>query len=141
MIITAVPQEQVPMVWDKASKLLQKATDTTGPRFGVFDIFDGLLGNKLALWLVFEEGEKDPIAAFTTRIIQYNGCKSLAIDWVGGGKMRHWLPESMNILKRFAKDNGCSRLEGYGRRAWGRVLARDGWEPEYTAYKLELNDE
>ena len=139
MMISAVPHDKVAEIWPKVVSLLQMATDTTGPRFGVFDIFHGLLNNELSLWVVIDE--EAIVAAFTTRIIQYTECKGLSIDWVGGSKMFKWLPEAMDVLKDYAKREGCERLEGYGRPAWGRVLAKDGWVPEYTAYKLELKDE
>jgi hypothetical protein len=42
-------------------------------------------------------------------------------------------------MEAYARDNGCTHLEGYGRKAWGRWLQKYGWEPEYIAYRMELD--
>jgi hypothetical protein len=43
-------------------------------------------------------------------------------------------------MERYARDNGCTHIEGYGRKAWGRWLQKYGWKPAYIAYKMELTD-
>ena len=65
--------------------------------------------------------------------------EALAMDFIGGSKMKEWLPEAQRTLESFAKDNNCSHLEGYGRKAWKRWLDKYGWEPDYIAYRMEIN--
>lgn len=84
------------------------------------------------------DGE-EAVAAVTTRIISYPGRKAMAMDWVGGSRMGEWLPMALETLEEYSKKNGCDHLEGYGRKAWGRWLEKYGWEPEYIAYRMELN--
>ena len=43
-------------------------------------------------------------------------------------------------FEKFAKDCGCEHLEGYGRTAWKRILKKFNWEPDYIAYRMELNN-
>ena len=62
------------------------------------------------------------------------------MDWIGGKRMMEWLPKAMEILKDYAKDCGCSHLEGYGRKAWAKVLKKYNWEPEYIAYRMEMDN-
>ena len=31
-------------------------------------------------------------------------------------------------------------LEGYGRKAWGRLLGKYGWNPDYIAWKMDLEN-
>jgi len=138
MRMRAVPIDQIPRIWPIAGPLLKKAAETTGPRFSEMDIFDHLMDGVLALWVVIDEEEI--VAALTTRIVAYNKCRALSIDWVGGSRMREWLNPALDILEKYARDNDCKRLEGYGRKAWGRALAKRGWEPDYIAYKMELDD-
>jgi hypothetical protein len=64
----------------------------------------------------------------------------MAVDWVGGAEMRHWMHLALNEMEEHARNNKCEHLEGYGRMAWGRVLKRRGWKPEYVAYRMELSD-
>jgi len=80
------------------------------------------------------------VAGITTRIIAYPNKKSLAMDWIGGNRMSEWMPLAMEKLTKFAQDCDCCALEGYGRKAWGRVLKRYNWEPDYIAYKMEINN-
>lgn len=138
MIISAVPIEQVPSIWPTCGPLLRKAAETTGPRFSEMDIFDHIMDGVIALWVVIDEEEI--VASLTTRIVAYNKCKALSIDWVGGSRMRDWLNDALDILEKYARDSDCNRLEGYGRKAWGRALSKRGWEPDYIAYKMELDD-
>ena len=57
-----------------------------------------------------------------------------------GKRMMEWLPIAMEKLSSFAKDCECSHLEGYGRKAWMKILKKYNWEPEYIAYRMEINN-
>jgi len=118
MICTAVPREAIDIVWGDVSSLLNKAILTSGGKYHIDDIYENLTKGYYNLWLIVDDkdGEK-VIAALTTRIIWYPNRKAMAMDWVGGKRMMEWLPKAMEILTDFAKDCGCSHLEGYGRKA------------------------
>lgn len=133
-----VPLPVLDIVWDDAEKLLTPAINTAGGKFNANDVKQGIESGMLTLWLVVD-GTK-PVAAITTRIIEYPGCRAMALDWIGGRRMKEWLPLAQETIERFAKDNGCVHLEGYGRKAWGRWLERYNWKPDYTAYKMELTN-
>ena len=62
------------------------------------------------------------------------------MDWIAGERMAEWLPMAQETIERYARDNGCTHLEGYGRKAWGRALQKFGWKPDYIAYKMELKN-
>jgi hypothetical protein len=93
------------------------------------------------LWLIIDDkGDDKVIAAITTRIIKYPNRKAMAMDWVGGKRMTEWLPLALQRLEEFARDCGCEHLEGYGRKAWKKILQKFKWQPEYIAYRMELNN-
>ena len=50
---------------------------------------------------------KKMIAVVTTRVIEYPERRALAMDFIGGSKMKEWLPEAQRTLESFAKDNNC----------------------------------
>ena len=50
------------------------------------------------------------------------------------------MPVAMKKLTEFAKDCDCTHLEGYGRKAWMRVLKKYNWKPDYIAYKMEIDN-
>ncbi len=139
IMITLVPREAVDVVWEDLAPLLGKAVATVKGKFRTDYIQPAAMVGELCLWAV-KDGNKT-IGAFTTRVIQYPERRALAIDWVGGERIREWLDDAMTIMEHYAKDYSCQHLEGYGRRAWGRMLERFGWEPEYIAFRKELTDE
>ena len=138
MIITAVPLEGVDIVWSKAKDVLTKSVETSKGKFKAEDIRKELKDGGLVLWLVLEGS--DVVAAITSRVIEYPGRRAMALDWVGGSKMNQWLPLVLNTLQKYAKECGCMHLEGYGRKAWGKILKKYGWNPEYIAYRMELGN-
>ena len=136
--ITVVPAAVLDVVWAKAAEMLGKALKTTRPRYNLDSLRAELDRGVLVLWLVLDGTE--PVAAFTTRIAAYPESRGLCMDWIGGARMAEWLPLAQPLMEKYARDNGCTHLEGYGRKAWGRWLQKYGWEPEYIAYRMELTD-
>ena len=55
--------------------------------------------------------------------------------------MSEWIDLVVETLTNYAKDQECSMMAGYGRKAWSKVLAKYGWEQDYIAYRMELKDE
>ena len=129
MICTAVPREAVDIVWADVSGMLNKAIETSKGKYHIDDIYEDLTKGYYNLWLVIDsEKDEKVVAAITTRIIEYPNRKAMAMDWVGGRRMTEWLPIVMNRLISFANDCGCSHLEGYGRKAWMKILKKYNWK-------------
>ena len=142
MIFTAIPREVLDVVWQDVASMLAKAVATSNGKFHIDDIYRDIENGTYSLWLAIDkeaEGNK-VVAGITTRIIAYPNKKSLAMDWIGGKRMSEWMPLAMEKLTKFAQDCDCCALEGYGRKAWGRVLKRYNWEPDYIAYKMEIDN-
>jgi len=136
MMISAVPREVLGIVWGDVGKLLYKSVDTSNGKYSIDDLYHSINNGQYVLWIVMDKDE--PVAAITTSIISYPGRKAMAMDWIGGSRMREWLPMAMKTLSEYSRKNGCTHLEGYGRKAWGRWLSKYGWKPEYIAYRMEL---
>lgn len=136
--LSAVPTPVLDVVWPQAKELLNMAVVATNGVYDLDSVYSGLLSGEYVLWLVLDE--TTPVAALTTRICDYPRRRGLALDWIGGKRMAEWLPMVHDVMSQYARENGCTHLEGYGRKAWGRWLNKYGWEPAYTAFKLELTD-
>lgn len=132
-----MPQEAIGSVWKDVDEILKRAVDTVKDKSEVIDILTGVYEGMYALWIVMNEDDKI-IAAFTTRLIQYPRRRALALDWVGGTQMKEWEDQLIDTMKRYGNELGCSHLEGYGRKGWGRALKKYGFYPEYIAYRMEL---
>ena len=137
MRVSLVPQEAIGSVWKDVDGILKRAVDTVKDKSEVIDILTGVYEGMYALWIVMNEDDKI-IAAFTTRLIQYPRRRALALDWVGGTQMKEWEDQLIDTMKRYGNELGCSHLEGYGRKGWGRALKKYGFYPEYIAYRMEL---
>ena len=138
MKVSAVPKETVRYIWKDVERVLKKSVDTATGKVKLIDVLHGILNDTYVLWVVFD-GE-EVIAAITTRIIQYPQRRSMALDWVGGSKMKEWQDMAIEKITDFAMLNNCQHLEGYGRKAWGRALKKHGFYPEYIAYRMEINN-
>ena len=137
MRVSLVPKEAVGSVWKDVDEILKRAVDTVKDKSEVIDILTGVYEDMYALWVVMNDEDK-VIAAFTTRLIQYPRRRALALDWVGGERMKEWEDQLIDTMRRYANELGCSHLEGYGRKGWGRALKKYGFYPEYIAYRMEL---
>jgi hypothetical protein len=136
--ISAVPVEAVGAVWGTVEPMLQKAIDHSGGHFNTAVILDGVFRGTLGLWVILDD--TTPVAVLTTRIDKMPNTTALVVDWIGGTRMKEWLPLAQRTFERYAKDNGCVQLHGYGRKGWERVLRVHGWKPNYTVYKMDMTN-
>lgn len=131
-----VPQEAVDLVWDQVAPMLEGATLTARGKCDIQDVRDGIDAGDYLLWVAEIDGEI--VAAITTRIIDYPRCRAMALDWIGGKRMKEWIEVVNNAMVTHARHNGCTHLEGYGRDAWLRWTSRLGWKEDYTAFRMEI---
>ena len=131
-----VPKEMVDIVWDEVSGMLERSTYTAVGKCDINDLRSGIEDGVYLLWVVMDGQEI--LAGVTTRIIEYPKCRALALDWIGGKRMRDWIGLVNEQMVLHAKHNGCAHLEGYGRPAWIRWTRRFGWKEDYVAFKLEV---
>jgi hypothetical protein len=132
-----VPPEAVRHVWKDVEKVLKKSVATAKDKSETIDVLVGILNGTYVLWVVMDEDDSI-VAAFTTRLIVYPQRKALVLDFVGGTRMKEWNDQLIDTMRKYANELGCSHLEGYGRKAWGRSLKKYGFYPEYIAYRMEL---
>ena len=131
MMFSAVPRQVIDIVWDDVVKILEPAVKTAKGKLSVKDVYDYISEGFYELWVVMDG--KKMIAVITTRVIEYPERRALAMDFIGGTRMKEWLPEAQRTIEKFARDNNCLHLEGYGRKAWKRWLTKYGWKPAYRA--------
>lgn len=132
-----MPSEAVRHVWKDVEKVLKKSVATAQGKSETIDVLAGILTDVYVLWVVMDDDDSI-VAAFTTRLLVYPQRKALALDFVGGTRMNEWNDQLIDTMRKYANELGCSHLEGYGRKAWGRSLKKYGFYPEYIAYRMEL---
>ena len=140
LMFTPVPTDYLDAVWSSVAKVLKKSVGTAKGKYEVDDLYPLVKNDELVLWIVVDHDKDDEvIAAITTRLILYPQANAMAMDWIGGTRMKEWLSMAQEMISRYAKDHNCKYLEGYGRKGWGRWLGKYGWKPDYIAYKMELS--
>ena len=132
-----MPSEAVRHVWKDVEKVLKKSVATAQGKSETIDVLAGILTDIYVLWVVMDDDDSI-VAAFTTRLLVYPQRKALALDFVGGTRMNEWNDQLIDTMRKYANELGCSHLEGYGRKGWGRALKKYGFYPEYIAYRMEL---
>ena len=134
-----MPSEAVRHVWKDVEKVLKKSVATAQGKSETIDVLAGILTGIYVLWVVMDDDDSI-VAAFTTRLLVYPQRKALALDFVGGTRIKEWNDQLIDTMRKYANELGCSHLEGYGRKAWGRSLKKYGFYPEYIAYRMELQN-
>tara|TARA_A100000171_G_C2106968_1_gene132841 strand:+ start:812 stop:1237 length:426 start_codon:yes stop_codon:yes gene_type:complete len=141
MKFTVIPPDKITELWPHISPLVEKATSLTPDKIAIQDVLDGVLAGAYLIWAAVDEDSGEFIGTVTTRIINYPRTKALAMDFIGGTRMKEWLQMAHEHIEDHAKRNGCTHLEGYGRRAWLRHLQPHGWKQAHITYMKDLRDE
>lgn len=153
-ILEQVRPNQVGPVMSAVPELIEKACEYSGGRFTPESVFEACTGPtpKWQMWVVFDkEATKDPkafgkyvkVVTVTHLAVYPTGLKVAEVIIIGGrGPNGEWIPY-IDVLKRWAKAEGCHRMQFIGRRGWKRVLSKDAI-PSATLYEVpltEANDE
>jgi|TARA_Y100001951_G_C11162351_1_gene195484 hypothetical protein len=125
-----VPAGLVDTCWDEVAPMLERATDRSGGRYSIEDVYNKIVNEIAHLWVALEG--KEIVAAFVTEITAYGQKKMLTVQFAGGSKMIEWVGEIDSIFRRWALDNGCSGVELTGRKGWVKALEGLGWKPSFV---------
>lgn len=72
-----------------------------------------------------------------TQLVFFPKCMTFKVLW-GFGQGAAQIVVGMDVLEKYAKDLGCSRVEVHGRPAWLRLLKPHGYELVYQVIGKEL---
>jgi predicted urease superfamily metal-dependent hydrolase len=60
----------------------------------------------------------------------------LNLDHTGGKNMQDWVERGIEVITKFAKENGCEGIEGIGRHGqWHWVKNKKGWKKPASLYE------
>lgn len=100
--------------------LLKRACDHSGGRFAPEHIMHGLQEGFFQLWGVARD--RDLLCVCVTMLHTYpTGLKTVEIILLGGDQKEALYP-FLKTLATFGADNGCERVEFFGRRGFERDL-------------------
>ena len=110
--------DHLPVVWPIVEPWLVKAL-TYGPDlYGPEDIKERIAEKLFVLWIAILDGEI--IGFCIVSVVKYPRATVGDVHWTGGAqhKGRLWLGEMFEVLKSWARNSGCTKLGGGGRRGW-----------------------
>lgn len=105
--------------FDRCAAWIDAALDYGGGTHGIEDVRVAVAEGRMQLW----PGER---CALVTELVQYPRLKAVRI-FAGGGDMGEMLQVSEAVM-RWAAEEGCQRVEGFGRAGWMRALRSMGAE-------------
>ena len=128
MIISMVPRERVPEIYELVRKMLQPAIDAAHGRMEWNSVLAELGTGKTTLWAIAEDdGTIKAFAVF--RIFDYPLVRALTVELLGGkGFREHWGAEFVEVINSYAKEYNCGTIEAIGRKGWRRVLGDHGFK-------------
>lgn len=127
-----VPPERIPASWEALGPVLKRATDLSGGRYTVDDLYQKLTAGEYQLWVVVEEGRL--VAANTVRLAQYPQMRVLEGFFIAGDRLLEWKDQMCAEMERLAQALGCQIIEFNGRRGWGKVLSENGYHEQFVTY-------
>lgn len=100
------------------------------------DVEDDIRGGGCVMWLISLEDKL--VAAMTTVVVKHPQRKNLKIEFIGGKRMRQWMNEAINLMKKLAIDAGLDALEADGRKGFEKYVDASLFRSVYTHYEMEL---
>lgn len=120
MIVHVTDLALVEAMWPVVGPMLAPAVSLSNGCYEVDDVLAELRTGQQQLWVDWVDGQTVN-AAMTTMFDQYPRKKTLKVVFVGGRKMKKWLPEFISLVEAFARKNGADLLEGFFRKGWVKV--------------------
>lgn len=125
-MISLVPREEVPHIWQTVGPMIDRAIEYYPGRMDSVDVFADILQRHLTLWVSLLGQEI--IGCAVTRIYQTPLAKVLSFEFLAGDDVDTWLEEGADVLNRYAYDEKCAMMECRGRFGWVPRLKKLGWE-------------
>jgi hypothetical protein len=135
--VSLVTREYVDTCWDQIKEYLEGAAEYTFGRYTVDDIKDCVTDYDFHLWVAFDDTKF--YGAVVTDFTHYPRFKALSMQFCGGVELDKWKSPMLNILQRWARDNGCEKIESFGRPGWSKVFKDDGYVERFRLYELPIN--
>lgn len=124
--MTGVLAGDLDYVWPTVEPIIQRALDRSRGEYLAEDIHGFIKRREMQLWAAVCDGEIKAVCL--TEIVSFPRLKVCRLVIAAGEGMRHWIKPGTEILKAWAKAQGCEEIRGGGREGWSKAL---GWQPIY----------
>lgn len=136
--------EEVLKLWPELEPHIEAALDHSVGEMTTFDVCLLALVEKVHIW-VTRDTDNALVSVIVTRFNTHMRGKHMQI-MTCGGKIQGWDAWTAHhkTLETFARENGCSAIQIWGRKGWERRLRHltsdtgNKYEPLYHVYNLEI---
>lgn len=135
-MLYGVIHSEVPRVWPVVLPMLRKAFERCEGDYTEEDIYAGLLNREYQLWIYWHD--LTIVAACVTCVVVYPQRKVCCFMLIGGKGLKFWKQSAQEGITTWAKEKGCTVLEGYDTRSWLRVLIKYGWRGVWLVIRKEI---
>ena len=134
--ILPVLSEDIDKHIGKGMELLAPAILRQDHNVTMQDVEDDIRGGGSVMWLIHLEDTL--VAAMTTVVVKHPQRKNLKIEFISGKRMRQWMNEAINLMKKLAIDAGLDAIEADGRKGFEKYVDASPFRSVYTHYEMEL---
>ena len=137
MNVSLVPADCIEDIWAAVKDLLQPAVQVTSGRYMLYDVYAALKTGEMNLWIAFDD-DREVLGCEVTRITDYPSRRVLTSLFTGGRNIRLWKDDLMGVMVRWAEDNQCTAIEGYGRKGWLKMLDAYGVKQTLILFEKDI---
>lgn len=137
MNVSLVPADCIDDIWGAVKDLLQPAVQVTGGRYMLYDVYAALKTGDMNLWIAFGD-DRQVVGCEVTRVTDYPSRRVLTSLFTGGRNIRLWKDPMMGVMVRWAEDNQCTAIEGYGRKGWLKMLDAYGVKQTLILFEKDI---
>lgn len=135
--VSLVPREHVERVWPAVVGYISKTLEYASGKYTEADVLELVTKYNYPLWVAFDEsGIKGTVI---TKFVNYPRKKYLFLEFCGGRDGFSWKAPMLQLLRSWARDNGCDGIEGAGRAGWQRVFEEEGYTPTLQHFEMPVN--
>jgi len=117
--------------------MLQPAVQVTNGRYMLYDVYAALKAGEMNLWIAFGD-DREHLGCEVTRVTDYPSRRVLTSLFTAGRNIRLWKDPMMGIMVRWAEDNQCTAIEGYGRKGWLKMLDAYGVKQTLILFEKDI---
>ena len=126
--VLGVPVEDLPLWWDKAKVLVEKAIPYTDGKTDINQVKKDLLEREMQLWIYVNEHGTIQLASITRIVVYLHKKKRLEIVFFSGDGSCDIVSAFQRVFESFGRSSGCEALEGIGRNGWTRRMKKYDYE-------------
>ena len=148
MRVIQLSPDSIMQHWEIIEKAITSALTCSAGESNAYQYLKHFSNNYYQCWAVISNTE-EIINITVTKVNHYDTHKSLHLlitTSVGHNKWEDY-KEAHHTIEQYARDQGCKRIEMYGRRGWSRVLnklsgsKKEKYKEVYVVHSMELKNE